>query len=97
MLRLLLSLLALPLLCAASIASGAPPAEPAHVPDTDTGRILAAYQAARPSDADLGIYRLDWADSLQAAKTRAAKEKRPIFFVSTMQLKDAGDLRGGHC
>ena len=31
------------------------------------------------------------------ATARAAKEKRPIFFVSTMQLKDAGDLRGGHC
>lgn len=60
-------------------------------------RIRAACEAARPTDADLGIFRLDWAESLKDAKARAAHEQRPIFFVSTTQLKDAGDLRGGHC
>ena len=59
--------------------------------------ILAAYEAARPADRDLGVFQLDWADSFKQAKTRAAKEKRPIFLVSTTQLKDAGNLRDGHC
>jgi hypothetical protein len=59
--------------------------------------ILRAYEAARPADHELGVFRLDWADSFKDAKTRAAKEKRPIFLVCTTQLKDAGNLRDGHC
>jgi hypothetical protein len=86
-------LLALLLLSAA----GAAPDDPGTAQDTRLQRVLSAYQAARPADRELGAFRLDWAGSLKEAKTRAAREKRPIFFVSTMQLKDAGDLRGGHC
>jgi hypothetical protein len=59
--------------------------------------ILKAYEAARPADRDLGVFQLDWADSFKDAKARALKEKRPIFLVSTTQLKDAGNLRDGHC
>lgn len=59
--------------------------------------ILAAYEAARPSDREMGVFRLDWADSFKHAKARAAKEKRPIFLVCTTQLKEAGNLREGHC
>lgn len=59
--------------------------------------ILKAYNAARPGDHELGVFRLDWADSFKDAKARAAKEKRPIFLVCTTQLKDAGNLRDGHC
>jgi hypothetical protein len=95
--RLLWLLFAAPLVGAALAAPGRPSPSPVGAQAGDTPRILAAYQAARPADAELGLYRLDWEDSLQSAKERAAKEKRPIFFVSTMQLKDAGDLRGGHC
>jgi hypothetical protein len=59
--------------------------------------ILRAYAAARPADHELGVFRLDWADSFNDAKARAAKEKRPVFLVCTTQLKDAGNLRDGHC
>ncbi|HKQ40623.1 MAG TPA: hypothetical protein VJ063_21310 [Verrucomicrobiae bacterium] len=59
--------------------------------------ILKAYEAARPADRELGVFQLDWADSFKHAKTRAAKENRPIFLVCTTQLKDAGNLRDGHC
>ena len=59
--------------------------------------ILKAYEAARPADHELGVFQLDWADSFKEAKARAAREKRPIFLVSTTQLKDAGNLRDGHC
>lgn len=64
---------------------------------TRVRQVLQGYQAARPTDSELSLFQLDWAANLKEAKARAAKEKRPIFFVSTMQLKDAGDLRGGHC
>ena len=64
---------------------------------SDAQRILDAFNAARPSERDLGVFKLDWADSLKDAKARAAKERRPIFFVSTTQLKEAGNLRDGHC
>lgn len=59
--------------------------------------ILAAYEAARPAGRDLGVFQLDWADSFKDARARAAKEKRPIFLVCTTQLKEAGNLREGHC
>lgn len=59
--------------------------------------ILKAYEAARPADRDLGVFQLDWADSFKHAKARAAREQRPIFLVCTTQLKDAGNLRDGHC
>ncbi len=65
--------------------------------DADTRKILASYQAARPSDRELEIFRLDWSDSLTQAQARAAKESRPIFFVATHQLKEAGNLINGHC
>lgn len=69
-------------------------------PAADAARVrqvLQSYQAARPTESELSLFQLDWAANLKDARARAAKEKRPIFFVSTMQLKDAGDLRGGHC
>jgi len=59
--------------------------------------ILKAYEAARPADHDLGVFQLDWADSFKDAQARAAKERRPIFLICTTQLKDAGNLRDGHC
>jgi hypothetical protein len=105
--RSLASLLAL-LLAGAAVAAHAAPARPKArkapaaptspaVPDPEVSRILEAYQAGRPTDRELSLFKLDWAGSLKEAKERAAKERRPIFFVSTTQLEDAGDLRGGHC
>ena len=82
-------------LCA--VGGAAAPVAESGREDPDLRRTQDAYQAVRPADRDLGVFALDWAGSLREAKTRAAREKRPIFFVSTMQLKDAGDLRGGHC
>ena len=64
---------------------------------TESEDILKAYAAGRPADHELGVFQLDWADSFKDAKARAAREKRPIFLVCTTQLKDAGNLRDGHC
>ncbi len=78
-------------------AAGAAPAGPPQGADPQVRRVLDAYQAARPPESDLGVFKLDWASSLKEAKARAGKENRPIFIVATTQLELAGDLRGGHC
>ena len=44
-------------------------------------QILAEYQAALPTKRALSFYSLDWAGDLAAAKRRAMKEQRPIFFI----------------
>jgi len=57
--------------------------------------ILARYQALRPADKDLGMYRLDWADSLDVALKRASKEKRPVCLI-IIHAK-YGNIASGHC
>ena len=63
--------------------------------DLDVKRILARYQAIRPAAKDLGMYRLDWADSLDEALKRAAKENRPVCLI-VIHAK-YGDIASGHC
>ena len=63
--------------------------------DAGVKRILARYQAIRPAAKDLGMYRLDWADSLDVALKRAAKENRPICLI-IIHAK-YGDIASGHC
>jgi hypothetical protein len=75
----------------------AAPAPQAPAQDPGVRRTLDAFNAARPAESDLRVFQLDWASSLTEARARALKEDRPIFFVSTTQLEDAGNLRGGHC
>ncbi len=58
-------------------------------------RILARHQAIRPAARDLGMYRLDWADSLDVALKRAVTEKRPICLI-VIHAK-YGDIASGHC
>lgn len=41
-------------------------------------QILSRFNAVRPSASQLGIYRLDWAESLDSALQRADKEGRPV-------------------
>ena len=63
--------------------------------DTNAKRILARYQSLRPAAKDLGMYRLDWADSLDIALKHAAKEKRPVCLI-IIHAK-YGDIASGHC
>ena len=58
-------------------------------------RILDRYQALRPLAKDLAMYRLDWADSLDVALKRAAKEKQPICLI-IIHAKYGG-IASGHC
>lgn len=68
---------------------------PAAAQDDAAKQALARFQELRPTEADLAMYRLDWAGSLEEAKERAAKERRPIAVVSIFARY--GDLFTGHC
>ena len=63
--------------------------------DAGVKRVLARYQAIRPAAKDLGMYRLDWADSLEVALKRASKENRPVCLI-IIHAK-YGDIASGHC
>ncbi len=63
--------------------------------DKDSSRMLSRYESNRPSDRELAMYRLDWAQSLDEALNRAAEEQRPIFLV-IIHAK-YGDIASGHC
>ena len=67
----------------------------ASAEDASAKRILERYRALRPVPKDLGMYRLDWADSLDIALKRAAKEKRPVCLI-IIHAK-YGDIASGHC
>lgn len=57
--------------------------------------ILARYESYRPTVQQLAMYQLDWAPSLDAARTRAKKEQRPILLV--VIHAQYGDIHSGHC
>ena len=63
--------------------------------DANARRILDRYEAIRPAEKNLGMYRLDWADSLAVALKRAAKEKRPVCLI-VIHAK-YGNITSGHC
>ena len=74
------------LLATASIASAQ---------DDKARSILDRYDAFRPRAKDLAMYRLDWAASLEEARQRAARERRPVLLV--IIHAQYGDLYSGHC
>ena len=57
--------------------------------------VLERYADFRPDADALAMYRLDWAESLDEARKRAAREKRPVLLV-VIHAK-YGDLASGHC
>ncbi len=70
-------------------------APPCPAQDAPAQEVLKRAEALRPGEEDFAMYRLDWADSLDAALARAAKENRPVALV-IIHAK-YGDLRSGHC
>ncbi|MDP7010117.1 MAG: hypothetical protein QF685_01955 [Verrucomicrobiota bacterium] len=63
--------------------------------DINAKRILDRYQVLRPQAKDLAMYRLDWAESLDVAMKRAARENRPVCLV--IIFAKYGDMASGHC
>jgi hypothetical protein len=63
--------------------------------DAAVRQVLAKYDALRPGDDDLAIYRLDWEESLPTAQRRAGEENRPVCLVIIHARY--GDITSGHC
>ena len=61
------------------------------------GQILSEYDRSLPTKQALSFYSLDWAEDLADAKRRAAKEKRPIFFIMVTNYSGPADFFSGHC
>lgn len=61
------------------------------------GQILAEYDKSLPTQRALSFYSLDWAEDLAVARRRAAKEKRPIFFIMVTNYSGPADFFSGHC
>ena len=59
------------------------------------GEILGLYQEKRPDARQLGIYRLDWADSIETALDRSRTEGRPVMLIVIHARY--GDISSGHC
>jgi predicted component of type VI protein secretion system len=75
-------------------------AAPIAAKDADTAeadRILERYEQCRPSQQELAFFQLDWARDLDEAKTRAKKEKRPIFFIWLTNKSGPTRFFSGHC
>lgn len=65
--------------------------------ESETERILAEFRSARPAETQLGLFRHDWAPTFEAAKKRAAAERRPVFLVAVQNLNGYDNLYTGHC
>jgi len=63
--------------------------------DEQADRVLSKYFKIRPSEREMAMYQLDWADSLGDAQRRAAREGCPIVLI-IIHAK-YGDIRSGHC
>ena len=77
-------------LCLLILATSWLPAEP-----PGAGDILELYREKRPDARQLGIYRLDWADSIETALDRSRTEGRPVMLIVIHARY--GDISSGHC
>lgn len=68
---------------------------PSLAQNENVKRVITRYKTIRPRAKDLTMYQLDWADSLEEALQRAARENRPIFLI-IIHAK-YGDISSGHC
>ena len=63
--------------------------------DLEAARVETWYHLLRPTNRELSIYQLDWEGSLETARQRAARERRPICLM--IVHAKYGDLASGHC
>jgi len=70
-------------------------AQTPQVNHAEVRKVLDKFRAARPDDKELTIFQLDWAPTLQEAKEKGAREKRPIALI--VVTNSYGNLYTGHC
>ena len=54
-------------------------------------------KAGYPASKELAIYSLDWEPTLAAARVRARREQRPIFFIMVTNFSGPTNFYSGHC
>ena len=64
-------------------------------PSGDVQDLLERYRSLRPRESDLTLFQLNWVPTLQEAKKKASKEKRPILLI--LVRNSNGDIFRGHC
>jgi hypothetical protein len=64
--------------------------------DAPARRIRERFDAARPTAKSLAFYTLDWEMSLAAAKSRAAREGRPILLILNTNITAGTNFFSGH-
>lgn len=81
------SLLSIAFLFSASFAAAA---------DAEVTQTLERFAKAKPSDAALGFYSLDWAPNLNSALARAKQERRPVFLIANTNITAGCNFYSGH-
>ena len=69
---------------------------PAAAQEPQVRQILERFEIARPNDASLAFYSLDWAMNLAEAKDRAKKQGRPILLVVNTNITAGTNFFSGH-
>lgn len=69
---------------------------PAAAQEPQVRLILERFETARPNDASLAFYSLDWAMNLGEAKERAKKQDRPILLVVNTNISAGTNFFSGH-
>jgi len=54
-------------------------------------------KAGYPASKELAVYSLDWEPTLAAARVRARREQRPIFFIMVTNFSGPTNFYSGHC
>ncbi len=65
--------------------------------DPEVVRIRKDFDAVRPGDGELAIFRLDWEPDFKTARARAAKERRPLLFLWNSNNSGPDNPFTGHC
>ena len=65
-------------------------------PDAKVTRTMERFDAAKPTAKSLGFYSLDGAMSLEEAKARAKKEKRPVLLILNTNITAGTNFFSGH-
>ena len=70
---------------------------PGFAEEAGVQQIVEQYHRARPTKAELSIFTLDWAPTLDVALRRGKEEKRPIFFIWLTNYNGPSNFYSGHC
>jgi len=69
----------------------------AFAQDAEVQTVLEKYRAARPTEQELSIWRIDWIPQFAEAREKAGREGRPLLFIWNRNISGPDSLYTGHC